>query len=237
MHEHEVRGDRAVYDHETEDPRAGWRRRPVADWGVGEELFDHMPSPRRRFGRSGEPARRDVHARDGRPAEAGTEREVGADGMPDRSNRADGAPDGTPLAAAANREAQHDARASAERQAASVEPDAQPDARGASADVRSAYAEALMASVEALAPSADSPARSTPRSPGRAATTDGPVPRGGANDGRRTIVIGRTSTASPVQRRRPPRTRGERLGHRPDRIAAWAVALGLLLIIIAFATG
>ena len=37
-------------------------------------------------------------------------------------------------------------------------------------------------------------------------------------------------------RRRPPRTASERLGARPDRVAAWAFALGLLLILIAVAT-
>jgi hypothetical protein len=35
------------------------------------------------------------------------------------------------------------------------------------------------------------------------------------------------------ERRRPPRTVSERLGPRPDRIAAWACALGFLLILIA----
>jgi hypothetical protein len=34
-------------------------------------------------------------------------------------------------------------------------------------------------------------------------------------------------------RRRPPRRAHERLGARPDRIAMWAFALGLLLIVIA----
>jgi hypothetical protein len=42
---------RAFYDHETDDqPRTGGRRRrPAADWGVGEDIFDRMPSPSRRF--------------------------------------------------------------------------------------------------------------------------------------------------------------------------------------------
>src|SRR4051794_15174372 len=45
--EHETR-ERALYDHESDEPRR--RRRPAADWGVGEDIFDRMPS--RRFGRS-----------------------------------------------------------------------------------------------------------------------------------------------------------------------------------------
>src|SRR3954449_12629992 len=49
MAEYEVRS-RAFYDHDNEEPRpAGRRRRQVADWGVGEELFDGMPG--RRFER------------------------------------------------------------------------------------------------------------------------------------------------------------------------------------------
>src|SRR5215217_7130452 len=51
MPDPEARG-RAVYDHDTEEPRAGGRRRrQVADWGVGEEMFDHLPG--RRFERRG----------------------------------------------------------------------------------------------------------------------------------------------------------------------------------------
>ena len=36
--------------------------------------------------------------------------------------------------------------------------------------------------------------------------------------------------------RRPPRTAHERIGARPDRLAMWAFALGLLLIVIAVLT-
>ena len=60
---------------------------------------------------------------------------------------------------------------------------------------------------------------------------------------RRTVKIGGrpegSLEASRYQRdraRRPPRTAGERIGHRPDRIAMWAFALGLLLIVIAILT-
>src|SRR4051794_31839090 len=67
MYEREVRGDGAVYDHETEDPRGARRGRRVADWGVGEELFDRMPSPRRRFNPSEAP-RRESHPREPQPA-------------------------------------------------------------------------------------------------------------------------------------------------------------------------
>ena len=61
--------------------------------------------------------------------------------------------------------------------------------------------------------------------------------RGGV-EGRRTVKIGGRPAEfhSASTRRRPPRTVHERLGPRPDRIAAWAFALGLLLILIAVAT-
>src|SRR3954465_2300300 len=39
---------RAFYDHESDEPSPR-RRRPAADWGVGEDIFDRMPS--RRFKR------------------------------------------------------------------------------------------------------------------------------------------------------------------------------------------
>src|SRR3954463_11344524 len=52
MPEHEARV-RAFYDHEAEESGAGRRRRPVADWGVGEDVFDRLPS--RRFNRAEAP--------------------------------------------------------------------------------------------------------------------------------------------------------------------------------------
>jgi hypothetical protein len=60
----------------------------------------------------------------------------------------------------------------------------------------------------------------------------------GRGHGRRTVRInGRPGErGSAYVARRPPRTVGERVGARPDRIAAWAFALGMLLIIVAIAT-
>jgi hypothetical protein len=157
MPEHEVRGDRAVYDHETEDPRGARRRRPVADWGVGEELFDRMPSPRRRFGRQNEApaARRESHPRERR---------------------------------------------------------FEPSQREASREV---------------------PRREEPRAVVRRDEPRAVAPRGGI-EGRRTVVIG--GQASAARRPRPSLTVSERVGPRPDRLAAYAVALGLLLIIITYLT-
>jgi hypothetical protein len=62
-------------------------------------------------------------------------------------------------------------------------------------------------------------------------------PRGHvAPNGRRTFVIGGHPDRMPVQRTRPPRTAVERIGPRPDRIVGYAVAMGVLLILIAILT-
>jgi len=42
---------------------------------------------------------------------------------------------------------------------------------------------------------------------------------------------------APRGRRRPPRRPVERVGGRPDRIAGWAVGLGLLLLTVATLSG
>jgi hypothetical protein len=56
-----------------------------------------------------------------------------------------------------------------------------------------------------------------------------------AEDARRTVTISGHPEAPLARsaRRRPPRTVEERMAHRPDRVAAWAVALGCLLILLA----
>lgn len=62
--------------------------------------------------------------------------------------------------------------------------------------------------------------------------------------GRRTIEIrGRTVPAPAVPRsveldrtRRPPRRAVERIGTRPDRMAMWALVMGLMLIAVAITT-
>jgi hypothetical protein len=198
MPEHEVRGDRAVYDIETEDPRGARRRRPAADWGVSEEIFDRMPSPRRRFRSSdAPPARRESHPREAREVPEVEE---------PRGRRFEPGP----------RE------------------DERPRRRDLGA-VRDAAAREAAAREEALpleptrefvltqdVPAVEEPAR-------REARRSGASPRGGV-EGRRTVVI---SGQASVGRRRPAPSVPERIGPRPDRLAAYAVALGLLLIIIA----
>jgi len=70
----------------------------------------------------------------------------------------------------------------------------------------------------------------------------GPHARGTALPARRTVEIrGRTVPAPAVprielDRRRPQRRAIERVGPRPDRLALWALLMGLMLILVAGGT-
>jgi hypothetical protein len=60
-----------------------------------------------------------------------------------------------------------------------------------------------------------------------------PIPPGG----RRTVTVtGRPGHGVAPRTHRPGRTVEQRIGARPERLAAWAFALGLLLIVLAVAT-
>ena len=98
---------------------------------------------------------------------------------------------------------------------------------------------------------ADRAARRTPREhshveaePSRpAAARRGAHPKGTAIPARRTVEIrGRTVPAPTVprtveaDRRRPPRRPIERVGARPDRLAMWALLMGIVLILVAVGT-
>jgi len=199
MPEHEARG-RAVYDHTDDEPRpAGRRRRQVADWGVGEELFDGMPG--RRFERRG--ADHGIPrggADDGRRTIVITEDDV----------RIEEDPPGEEFASredALQARRQHDAVWAGDEPFAEAEPLVEDEAP----------AEPVGEAVDEPEVGADS------------------VVRGGV-EGRRTVRIGGRPAEFHSAPRRPARTVHERLGPRPDRIAAWAFALGLLLILIAIAT-
>jgi hypothetical protein len=67
--------------------------------------------------------------------------------------------------------------------------------------------------------------------------------KGTAIPARRTVEIrGRTVPAPivprnvEVERRRPPRRAIERVGSRPDRVAMWALLMGIVLILVAVGT-
>jgi hypothetical protein len=207
MPEHEARR-RAVYDHTDDEPRpsSGRRRRQVADWGVGEELFDGMPG--RRFDRRGldhaiahddrGPSIQRGGARDGRRTIVITEDDVRFE-------------DEAPAEEFASREDALEARRAHDAIWAGDEPFADP------ADVEPVDEPAAEDEVEADEASLHA------------------IVRGGV-EGRRTVKIGGRPAEFHPTSRRSSRTVHERLGPRPDRIAAWAFALGILLILIAIAT-
>jgi hypothetical protein len=190
---------RAVYDHTEEEPRpAGRRRRQVADWGVGEELFDGMPG--RRFERRGE----------------------------DHRIPRGGADDGRRTIKIADDEL------------TAAPPEVLDEEFASREEALRARAEhdTVWAGDEPFADEADEPDEpkdlAAPLAPEGHRLSDGVV-RGGV-EGRRTVKIGGRPAEFHSAPRRPARAVHERVGPRPDRIAAWAFALGLLLIIIAIAT-
>jgi hypothetical protein len=237
-------GTRAVYDHTDDEPRpAGRRRRQVADWGVGEELFDGMPG--RRFERRGtDHAIPRGGADDGRRTIVITEDEVRfedeappaefasrEDALEARRRHdavwAGDEPFAEPFAEPGDQpSAKPGGQPFAGDEPTGDEPFAGPEPAGDGGDSFAAAAEAFEAGGR-FAEEPPAPSRSEP---------DGIV-RGGV-EGRRTVKIGGRPAEfhSAPARRRPARTVQERLGPRPDRIAAWAFALGILLILIAVAT-
>jgi hypothetical protein len=214
---------RAVYDHTEDESRpTGRRRRQVADWGVGEELFDGMPG--RRFERRTDHQIPRGGADDGRRTIVIAETETAEPEITDEEFAS------RDEALRARRE--HDAvwagdepfAAEEEPPAASDEslgaaPDAAPESFGAAPESVAAY-RSPAAFGEAAAPRHETEAEA--------------IVRGGV-EGRRTVKIG---GRPPEFHSAPARRRAvhERVGPRPDRIAAWAFALGLLLILIAILT-
>ncbi len=225
MPEHEAQV-RAFYDHETEEPRAtGRRRRQVADWGVGEDVFDRLPS--RRFTRA---ERRGEAAHEPRPRrDDELERRFARDEEP-----------------RARREVADWARAHDDP------PRPRRDvADWGEAEVSRPRRDEDLAPRRERRPAADwlaevSPSPTPVEEPDpdeqRTIVVGGAVeeelaPAAGAPKPRRTVVIGGHPDKLPPPRpRRPPRTAAERLGASPDRIMGYAVALGLLLILIAVLT-
>jgi hypothetical protein len=217
----------AFYDHEIDEPRAGGRRRrQVADWGVGEDAFDRLPS--RRFERRGEEHRsaarhedfieRDWEAADDdgpRRFEPRDESPGAWRGVESRDDSPSAWPGGEP------RDDSPSARPGGEPRDDS--PRAVP-ARGPVADWFEEPEEAARVASDGRRTIVIGGAVEEEIAP--------PDPRE-----RRTIVIGGHPDGLPVvRRRRPPRTAVERVGTSPDRIAAYAVALGFLLILIAILT-
>jgi hypothetical protein len=224
MPEHQPRtASDGLYDHEREEPRSGRRRRPVADWGVGEDMFEHMP--RNRFSRAAEGPPRD-------------RRFSPAAGVQDEPRRGTGP----------NRD-DHDHLAEPPRRPSGKPPEVVP--RGPVDDGRRTIVigkpEDVPSEIAAITADRDlgdepAPGPELPGGPGERRTRPAQGPELPGRPGeRRTVRIGGRPEGSldaarfhrDHARRRPPRRAHERLGARPDRIAMWAFALGLLLIVIA----
>jgi hypothetical protein len=191
---------RAFYDHEIDEPRAtGRRRRQVADWGVGEDVFDRLPS--RRFARS--------------------ERRGEEPGEHHRAPRAEDAPPREDLARSEPRRPRH-RPADDWLEEVSPRPAEAPETAARTIVIGGAVEEEIapaIAQEEELS------------------SEDVAPPRDEAPRPRRTIVICGHPDKLPAPRpRRPPKTALERVGASPDRLAAYAVGLGLLLILIAVLT-
>jgi hypothetical protein len=210
MSDHQTRFERDVYDHEHEEPRPGGRRRrPVADWGVGEDVFDHMP--RNRFSRAAE----------GPPRERRFSSERRRDDEPATEEREYGI----------RSELREDVEPSFEREPTEVPDPHEADVPRGGVNGRRTIPIGKPEDVpsEIAAVTADRDLGEVEAAPAAAAVPE-----------RRTVKIGGrpegSLEAARYQRdraRRPPRTAQERVGARPDRLAMWAVALGILLILIA----
>jgi hypothetical protein len=223
MPEREARA-RAVYDHDNEEPRpSGRRRRQVADWGVGEELFDGMPG--RRFERRShqETARAEAPHEDIPRGDA-------ADGR--RTIVIETGNGELPLKYLEPAEEEFTSRDEALR-AREVD-----DELWAGDEPFADREPEPVAEAPAFDPGVETD-ELDPASPAEFVPDADRIVRGG-QEGRRTVKIGGRPAefyGPPARaRQRPPRSVHERLGPRPERIAAWAFALGILLILIAIAT-
>jgi hypothetical protein len=250
MSENNARLERDLYDHEHDEPRStgGRRRRPVADWGVGDDVFEHMP--RNRFSRAADgPPRERRFAPRAETAERRGAEEADLDDRGEVEGRHRAEVDGRDGAGIDGRhrraEAEGRDRAEVDDRKSRAEVDG-PDAerrppaagvpRGRVDDgrrtIRIGRPEDVPSEIAAITADRDIDDEPIPE-PRAAADTEAPPPPGE----RRTIRIGGrpegSLEATRAQRRRPPRTAQERVGARPDRVAAWAVALGVLLILIA----
>ena len=182
----------------------------IADWG-GDELFTRMPRPRRVDDAPAPRFRPSLMVLD-QPEER-RRTAPGAEWSGEHDRRRP--PSGTPAEAAHER---------AERLGIEVVDADEPEVEG--------HAMASRATRPAGCP--DVTGRAEPLHVGDGWDRSGERPT--------KVITGRPGDAprplpmTPAERRRAPRTPAEFVGPRPERIMAWAFALGLLLILIAIST-
>jgi hypothetical protein len=203
--EHEAQ-PRAFYDHESDAPIR--RRRPAADWGVGEDIFDRMPGPR--FTRVERRAEH-VAAPEDRPVRVADEWATSS--WDDAAGRRRG--ESMTIVIGRDESVPEAPRIVVETdEFTAIAPRTDTSEFAA---VRAADAEAFAGVDHDAQPASHREA--------------------GEPHGRRTVKISGHPDRFPVVRtQRPPRTAVERIGTSPDRIAAYAVALGFLLVLIALLT-
>jgi hypothetical protein len=213
----------AFYDHENETaPR---RRRAAADWGVGEDIFDRMPS--RRFKRGDRRAEHheelEVRHFERRTSGPAPERRDEVEAFaPRRDDWAD----------------EHERRQIAPRRDdAPARAARRPAESWTAGDEQSVPVEGKRPIESWLEPE---PQRELTLVPGESrtitlgTTEPEPTPEPPA---RRTVVISGHPDRLPIARTpRPPRTAVERIGASPDRIVGYAVLLGFVLVLIAVLT-
>jgi hypothetical protein len=205
---------RAFYDHESSET-APRRRRVAADWGVGEDIFDRMPS--RRFKRTD---RRAEHHEDLESRRSERRTSGPSSDWADDHERRQVAPRADDWAPAAERR-----------------PARRPAESWTEGDEQSVPVEGKRPIESWLEPE---PKHELTLVPGESRTivlgTSEPEPAP-EPPARRTVVISGHPDRLPVPRTsRPPRTAVERIGASPDRIVGYAVLLGFVLVLIAILT-
>jgi hypothetical protein len=245
---------RAFYDHENDEPPR--RRRAAADWGVNEDIFDRMPS---RFGRvERRPQHQEIVLRrdEDAPSVAVIDRgevdgarvrgDVARGDLPSTRVRGDAARGGEVGGARVRGDAPARVSARTERVSRGRDDAGELDPRAAARAVMS-WGEDLDDDAAPMVPgesrtivlSREDEAHHEDRFAGEAPRRQTGEFESLAPDTqeRRTIKISGHPDRLPAPRtQRPPRTAVERIGHRPDRIVAYAVALGFLLVLIAVLT-
>ena len=198
----------AFYDHESSES-APRRRRAAADWGVGEDIFDRMPS--RRFKRTDRRAEHHEEARfERRVSGPSPER---ADDFADAHERRQVAPERRPGRRPAESWTEGDEQSVPVEGKRPIESWLEPEPNHELTLVPGESRTVVLGTPEPEPePAPEPPAR-------------------------RTVVISGHPDRLPVARTsRPPRTAVERIGASPDRIVGYAVLLGFVLVLIAILT-
>jgi hypothetical protein len=217
----------ALYDHEQDGSVGTRRRRDAHDWGA-DDLFDGTPARRRgRFDRAenARPVDSWMDDADDRlyPDDRAAQYDDGLDGLFDDDA------DRRPRAAA-------DRAPRDERRREVADWFADDDRRRVDDWLAGGRSAQLTAEADALDADLDAEDLPSPTAP----TLELDLPLGETRPARRTVTVTghpdavrRAERSGEIARRRPAPSLDARIGHRPDRVARWACALGMLLVVVA----